>query len=321
MRVRLEDIFVPVAIAVLILALSMASDVFATTGNFRNILIQMTLLAIVAFGVTIVMLGGAFDLSVGSQVALHGMIAALVMRETGSITLGVIAGLASGGIFGIFNGVLVGYLRINPFIATLGTLVLARGLALNVSDARVISGLPTSLREFGASTFLNIPLMVWLMFLAFAIAAWVAHGTRFGVRVFAVGGNKEAARLAGINVGRVQLATFGLSGLFAAGAALVLVARVRSGQPLAGELMELYAIAAVVLGGTSLWGGRGAVWRTMLGVLLIVVIQNGLTLLNVGTAYKMVTVGIVFLLAAVAETFRGKGIEIRLGKQRNTLLR
>jgi ribose transport system permease protein len=264
----------------------------------------MAILAIVAFGITIVMVGGAFDLSVGSQAALHGVISALVMVRTDSVWLGVAAGLASGLLVGLLNGLTVGLLGINPFIATLGTLVLARGVALALTGGQVVTGLPDEIREFGTGRPLGLPWIVWLMVVCALIAAYVLHATPFGLRVFALGNSREAARLAGIRVARTQIATFVCSGLFAAVAGIAITSRVRSGQPLSGELLELYAIAAAVLGGTSLYGGRGAVWRTVFGVALIAVIQNGLNLLHVATEYQMIAIGVVFIIAALAETVR-----------------
>ena len=311
MRIRVENAFVPVTLVVLIVALSVSTDTFLTTRNITNVLMQMAILGIVAFGVTIVMVGGAFDLSIGSQTALHGVVSAVVMVETGSIWLGVGAALLSGVVFGLINGLIVGGLAINPFIATLGTLVLARGLALTVSDGRVVSGLPAGLSEFGRGEFLGLPWTVILLIACFLVAAYILHLTPFGLRLFAVGGSANAARLAGIKVGRVQVFAFVMSGLFAAVAGVALTARVRSGQPLSGELLELYAIAAAVLGGTSLYGGRGAIWRTAVGVALITVIQNGLNLLNVASQFQMIVIGIVFIFAALSETLQQKGLRLR----------
>ncbi|MDI6909366.1 ABC transporter permease [Nocardioides sp.] len=308
MRVRVEHAFVPVTLLVLIVALSITTDTFLTTRNITNVLTQMAILGIVAFGVTIVMVGGAFDLSIGSQTALHGVVSAVVMVETGSIWLGVGAALLSGLTFGLVNGLIVGGLAINPFIATLGTLVLARGLALTVSDGKVVSGLPAGLAEFGRGDLFGLPWTVVLLIGCFLVASYILHVTPLGLRLFAVGGSAKAARLAGIKVSRVQMAAFMVSGLFAAVAGLALTARVRSGQPLSGELLELYAIAAAVLGGTSLYGGRGAVWRTAVGVALITVIQNGLNLLNVASELQMIVIGTVFIVAALSETLQDRGL-------------
>lgn len=313
--VQPETIFAPLAMLALFVGLSIATDRFLTTGNLTNVATQMAILAIVAFGVTIVMIGGAFDLSVGSQVALHGSVAAIVMANTQSIAAGVLAGLASGIGFGLVNGLLVTGLAINPFIATLGTLVLARGIALAITGTRPVTGLPSSIREFGLGDPLGIPWLVWLMLACFLIASYILHATPFGLRVFAAGGNREAARLSGIRVNRVMVIAFVLSGLFAAVAGLALTARLRTGQPSSGTFLELFAVAAVVLGGSSLYGGRGAMWRTLVGVALIAMIQNGLNLLNVSAPYQQITIGLVFIAAASSELLalaaRRKGIRRR----------
>jgi ribose transport system permease protein len=302
--VRPEALFVPATILALGAALSIMTDTFLRQGNLVNVATQMAVLAVVSFGVTIVMIGGAFDLSVGSQVALHGSVAALTMQATGSVALGVLAGLASGAAFGAVNGLLVTGLRINPFIVTLGTLVTGRGVALAITGARPVTGLPPALRGFGLDNPLGLPWIVWLMLGCFAVATYLMHATPFGLQVFATGGNREAARLSGIRVDRVTVATFVLSGVFAASAGIAITARLRSGQPTVGVLLELFAVAAVVLGGSSLYGGRGAVWRTLFGVVLIAIIQNGLNLLNVSAPYQQVAIGAVFIVAASSEFVR-----------------
>lgn len=302
--VQLEAVFAPLAMVALFVVLSSASDEFLTRGNLINVATQMAVLAIVSFGVTIVMVSGAFDLSVGSQLALHGSVSGLVMADTGSITAGVLAGLASGAVFGLVNGLLATRLAINPFIVTLGTLVIGRGVALAITDARPVTGLPENIREFGLGEPLGVPWMVWLMLGCFVVAAYVLHATPYGLRVFATGGNREAARLSGIRVDRVTVAAFVLSGLFAAVAGIALTARLRVGLPTVGTFTELFAVAAVVLGGSSLYGGRGAMWRTLVGVLIIAMIQNGLNLLNVSAAYQQIVIGTVFILAASSELLR-----------------
>jgi len=316
LRLQPETIFAPLAAVALFAGLSIATDQFLSRGNLTNVATQMAILAMVSFGVTIVMIGGAFDLSVGSQVALHGSVAALVMAESGSIAAGVLAGLASGLGFGLVNGLLVTGLAINPFIATLGTLVVARGVALAVTDARPVTGLPPSIREFGLGDPLGVPWLVWLMLACFLVAAYLLHATPYGLRLFAVGGNREAARLSGIRVDRVMIVAFALSGLFAAVAGIALTARLRAGLPTSGTFLELFAVAAVVLGGSSLYGGRGAMWRTLVGVLLIAMIQNGLNLMNVSAPYQQITIGLVFIAAASSELLRIGARGRRIGKRK-----
>ncbi|HEY1275599.1 MAG TPA: ABC transporter permease [Thermoleophilaceae bacterium] len=302
-----EAAFAPCAALVLFVALSIASSNFLTSQNLVNVGTQMAILAIVSFGVTLVMVSGAFDLSVGAQVALNGCVAALVASNTGSIVLGVLAGVASGAVFGVANGLITTQLRINPFIVTLGTLVIGRGLALAITDARPVVGLPSGITSFGTGDLLGLPWLIWLMFACFAVAAFILHFTTFGLRIYARGSNEEAARLAGIRVDRTLVVAFVLSGVFAGVAAVASMARLGAGLPTTGQSLELFSVAAVVLGGSSLYGGRGAMWRTVVGVSIIAMIQNGLNLLNVEEAYQQITIGVVFILAASSELLRAGG--------------
>jgi ribose transport system permease protein len=299
-----EAVSAPVAMVALFIALSLASPYFLTQENIINVGTQMAILAIVSFGVTLVMIAGAFDLSVGSQVALHGCVAAIVMSSTGSIILGVLAGLAGGCVFGLVNGLLTTRLSINPFIVTLGTLEVGRGMALAFTSARPVTGVAESITSFGTGRPLGIPWLVWLMIAAFFVAGYLLHSTQFGLRLYAVGGNREAARLSGIRVDRCLVLAFMLSGLFAAIAGIATTARFGAGLPTTGDSLELFAVAAVVLGGSSLYGGRGAMWRTLVGVIIITIIQNGLVLLNVSSPVQMIVIGGVFILAASSELLR-----------------
>lgn len=303
-RFEPEAMFAPLAMVVLFAYLSIATSDFLTSGNLTNVGTQMAVLAIVSFGVTLVMVGGGFDLSVGAQVALHGSVAAIVMADTDSILLGILAGLCSGLIFGLVNGLLTTKLAINPFVVTLGTLVIGRGIALAITDSRPVTGLPEGIRGFGDGEPLGIPWIVWLMVACFALATYILHSMPYGLKLLAVGGNRESARLSGIQVDRSLIIAFVLSGLFAAVAGIALTMRLRAGLPTSGELLELFAVAAVVLGGSSLYGGRGAMWRTIVGVGIIAMIQNGLNLLNVEAAYQQITIGVVFILAASSELLR-----------------
>src|SRR5262245_40972855 len=220
---------------VLFAALSIATSDFLTRGNLTNVGTQMAVLAIVSFGVTLVMVGGAFDLSVGAQVALHGSVAAIVMADTDSILLGILAGLCSGVVFGFVNGVLATKLAINPFIVTLGTLVIGRGIALAITDARPVTGLPEGIEGFGQGEPLGIPWIVWLMIACFGVATYILHATPYGLKLLAVGGNRESARLSGIRVDRMLIIAFVLSGVFAAIAGISLTMRLRAGLPTSGE--------------------------------------------------------------------------------------
>jgi ribose transport system permease protein len=303
-RVPLEPVF-PLAILVLLcIVLSFVSDVFLTSNNLSNLLGNAAVLAIVSFGVTVVIVSGEFDLSVGSGAGLSGMVAAWVMVNSGSMWVGLLAGIGTGLALGLTNGVLSSYMRVPSFIATLAMLVIARGLAQTITSGVAVTGLPAAFPTFVSGEFLGIPNEAWIAFVFLILVYVLLHHTRLGMQIFAVGGNAEAARLAGIDVNRVRTAAFLLSGLAMAIAGLVLAGRLLSAQPNAGELLELYAVAAVVLGGTSLYGGRGSVLWTVVGVLLIAAIQNGLTLASVESNIQNVILGAVFILAALTGVVR-----------------
>jgi ribose transport system permease protein len=297
------QLLLPLALVALVTALAFLNEHFLTLGNIRNVLLQVSVLAIVSIGMTFVIVAGAFDLSVGSVVALSGSMAALAMTEYGLVA-GIAAGLGAGLALGFINGELIAGLGVSPFIATLGTLVIARGLALAVTGGSVVSDLPSSFAVLGSGVIWGIPVPVLLALLAFAAGGVVLGRTPFGLRVYAVGGNRDAAHLAGIRVGRILVACFTICGTLAALGGLILAARVQSGQPTVGVFMELYAIAAVVLGGASLRGGEGNMIQTLLGVLLIGFLQNGLNLMNVHSYWQQVVLGLVFIAAAALEWLR-----------------
>ncbi len=297
------ELLLPLALVALVAALAFLNEHFLTLGNIRNVLLQVSVLAIVSIGMTFVIVAGAFDLSVGSVVALSGSIAALTMVEYG-VAAGIVAGLGVGLVFGLINGELIAGLGVSPFIATLGTLVIARGLALAATGGSVVSDLPSSFDLLGNGVIWGIPVPVLLALLAFVASGVLLGRTPFGLKVYAVGGNRDAAHLAGIRVGRVLIACFGICGTLAAVGGLIIAARVQSGQPTVGVFMELYAIAAVVLGGASLRGGEGNMAQTLMGVLLIGFLQNGLNLMNVHSYWQQVILGLVFIAAAALEWLR-----------------
>jgi ribose/xylose/arabinose/galactoside ABC-type transport system permease subunit len=300
----LDTLFVPFVVAALCVYLTTTTDVFFTQTNLTNILQQASVLAIVAFGTTFVILAGELDLSIGSGVALVSVIGAYVMKHTGSIPVGVLAGIGAGAVLGLANGVIVTRLEVPSFIATLGTMIIAHGIALAITNGGVVYGLPDGVGALANNTFLGIQWVSWLMFGVFAVLYLVQRITTFGIRVFAVGGNREAARLSGIPVMRIILLCFVLGGLTIGIAGIALMSRVESGQPNAESLLGLEAIAAIVVGGTSLLGGRGSVARTLWGVLLIAVLDNGLDLKGVNDDVKQIVIGCVFIGAASVDFFR-----------------
>lgn len=289
------------ALLALVIVLSLLSDRFLTTSNIINVLRQISINAIIAFGMTVVIIGRGIDLSVGSILAFAGVLSAGLAVAGWSPLLALVAALAVGIALGAFNGAFVAYAGIAPFIVTLAGLTIYRGMALAYTDGRPISGLPDIFMTFGYGTFLGVPVPIWIMLLFLLVTHVILKYTALGRAVYAVGGNDEAARLSGIPVRRVQLFTYIYSGLAAALAAIVLTGRLNSAQPTAGVMFELDAIAAVVVGGTSLFGGRGGVFGTLVGALIIGVINNGMNLLNVPSFYQQIVKGGVILAALLID--------------------
>ena len=296
---RLGSVF---GLILLLVALSIMSPDFLNTGNLLTVLRQVSINALIAFGMTFVILAGGIDLSVGAILAFTGAITAGIMAAGHGALLAVGAGLGLGLLLGVINGVLVSWGRVAPFIATLGTMTLLRGLTLSYTQGQPIS---VSNRHFAllGDGYIGhlIPNPVVWMFGVFVLCGFLLRGTVFGRHVFALGGNEEAARLSGVRINAMKLGVYGLSGLLSAFAGIVLTSRLYSAQATAGSGYELDAIAAVVLGGTSLAGGRGWLFGTLVGALLIGFLNNGLNLLGVSSFYQQVVKGAVILIAVLLD--------------------
>ncbi len=293
-------------LVVLGLALALAAPRFLSALNVSNVLVQSAVMAVVALGMTFVILAGGFDLSVGSIVALAGIVTAAVMLEAG-IALGVAAGIGVGALVGLVNGLVVTGLGVNPFITTLGTMVTVRGVVFLLSGGAPIPSegtLPRAFLDFGIERFLGLHWLVWVPAALLALLSWLLGLTPYGRAVYATGGNREAAYLSGIAVHRVIASTYVWCGALAGVAGVMLASRLQSGQPTAGEFYELTAIAAVVLGGATLHGGEGKLYKTIIGVLIMVVLGNGLNLMNVDSYWQRVAVGVVIIAAAAADQLR-----------------
>ena len=296
--VRRSTIFYPlVGLIVVCIVMTFASDSFLSSGNINNILRQVSINAIIAAGMTLVILTGGIDLSVGAVMALSGTLAAglMVGGLNGGIALLVCLGV--GLCFGLANGAFVALGKMPPIIVTLATMGIARGLALIYTGGYPISGLPNWIRFFGAGSVLGVQTPIVVMVLVYVLGWVLLERTPFGRYVYAIGGNETATRLSGVRVSRTKLAVYGLSGFATAIAAIVLTSRLMSGQPGAGEGFELDAIAAVVLGGTSIAGGRGSLIGTLLGALLLGVLNNGLNMVGVNPYVQTVVKGGIILLA------------------------
>lgn len=287
----------------IVIVLSIVSPSFLDMGNILNILRQVSINALIAFGMTFVILTGGIDLSVGSMLALGAALTAGAMTSGIDPILAILIGLLAGAAMGAFNGLIITKGRVAPFIATLATMTIFRGLTLVYTDGRPITGLSDSFtfQMIGKGYILGIPFPVVTMFLAFAVLWFILKRTTFGRGVYSIGGNEEASHLAGLKVDRIKVGVYTLTGMLSVLAGIILTSRLNSAQPTAGTAYELDAIAAVVLGGTSLTGGRGWIVGTIIGALIIGVLNNGLNLMNVSSFYQQVVKGGVILLAVLLD--------------------
>ena len=290
-----------IAFLLLVVVLSFLSDSFLTVSNLLNIARQVSINAIIAAGMTFVILTAGIDLSVGSVLAFSGAIIAGLLSTGQPLLVGIGAGLLLGAMLGLVNGLIVTRGGVQPFIATLGMLTIARGATLVYTDGRPITGLPDAFVWLGAGDVGRVPVPVIIMTLVFLAAYVVLTQTVLGRYIYAIGGNEEAARLSGVNVTLYKTLAYVLSGVLAAVSGIILTARLNSAQPTAGGGYELDAIAAVVLGGTTLAGGEGSITGTLLGAFIIGVLNNGLNLLNVSSFYQQVVKGVVILLAVLLD--------------------
>ncbi len=288
-------------------AMALLSDRFLDVNNLLNVARQVSINAIISVGMTMVILTGGIDLSVGSTVALAGSVTAGLLTAGQGMSTAILAGLLIGVVLGCFNGLLITRANVPPFIATLGTMTAARGFTLVYTDGRPITGMDDAFRFLGGGYIAGIPVPVVLMVIVFAAAYVVLRQTKFGRYVYAIGGNEEAARLSGIHTKKILLSVYSIAGLLAGFSGIIMASRLNSAQPTAGVSFELDAIAAVVLGGTSLSGGMGTIGGTLIGALIIGILDNGLNLLNVSSFYQQVAKGAVILLAVIVDNRRKKG--------------
>ncbi|WP_448664092.1 L-arabinose ABC transporter permease AraH [Sphingomonas sp. CJ20] len=275
--------------------------------NLNGLLLSVTLVGTIAATMMLVLAMREVDLSVGSVVALSGVMTATVISSTGSVGLGVLAGLAGGALVGLFNGAVVGWLKVNSLIVTLATMEIVRGLAFLVSGGQSVAIPVQAFYALGSGNLLGVSVPIWAMLASFALFGFLLNRTVFGRNVLAIGGNPEAARLSGVPVLRVRILVFTLQGLVAGLAGIILAARITSGQPNTSVGLELAVISACVLGGVSLSGGVGTIAGVIIGVLIMGAAQNALNLLNVPTFYQYVVRGGILLLAVIADRMRQTG--------------
>jgi ribose transport system permease protein len=305
--IKRSTVFYPlVGLIVVCVVMMFASHSFLSTANLENVLRQVSINALIAVGMTCVILTGGIDLSVGSVMALSGTLAAGLMVAGMNAVAALVVGIAIGLGFGAANGFFVAYAQMPPIIVTLATMGIARGLALIYTGGYPIDGLPEWIGFFGRGRILGIQAPVLIMLVTYAIAWVVLERTPFGRYVYAIGGNEQATRLSGVRVARMKLIVYVLSGLTSAIASIVLTARLMSGQPNVGIGFELDAIAAVVMGGTSISGGRGSIVGTLIGALLLGVLNNGLNMVGLNPYVQNVIKGGIILLAIYISRDRKK---------------
>ena len=297
------------ATALLCAVLALASDAFLTPGNLLNVLRQTALLFLLASGLTLVILTAGLDLSVGSNVALSACLAAAVIKGTGYASLGFLTGVACGAAVGFVNGMLVTALRIPSFIATYGMLWVLSGITYYYMAGETIHGFPASFRQLGSGYLFGIPTPIYVMVLFLALGSWFAQRTVWGQQIYAIGANPVAARLSGVPVERRLVLVYTFSGAMAGLASLIILARINSAQGDIGEDLTLPAIAAVLIGGTSLFGGFGTVGGTLIGALILTLVLNGMNLLQINASWQPLVTGVIVVLAVWVDTLTRRSNE------------
>jgi len=277
--------------------LTAASDAFFTQSNLINVLRQASLVFLIASGLTLVILTAGLDLSVGANVGLSACIAATVMKASGSVTLAFLAGFGTGALIGVANGLMVTFMRLPPFIATYGTLWMLHGVTYWFMAGGTIYGFPPGFRALGSGFFVGVPVPVYLMFAFLLAGGAFMRYTVYGQQVYAIGANPEAARLSGVPVRARLMMVYILSGAMAGIAALVYLARLNSAEADLGEPLTLPAIAAVLIGGTSLFGGVGSISGTLVGAIILTLVLNGMNLLTIDANWQPLMTGVIVLLA------------------------
>jgi ribose/xylose/arabinose/galactoside ABC-type transport system permease subunit len=296
------------AFAIICLLLALSTPRFFTISNLITIGNQVSINALLAFGVTFVIIAGGIDLSLGSMVAVTGVVAATYAHpDSYPVIVPIFVGLAAGCAIGAFNGLVITKSKVPPFIVTLGTMTIGRGLALIFSNGRPVSNLSNSFNFIGGGNILGIPFPIIILITAFIVCSVILNKTILGRYIYAVGGNEPAARASGIRVNNVKMWVYTICGLLSAMGGILLTSRITTGQPNAGAGFELDAIAAAIIGGTSTSGGTGTMTGTLIGALLIGVISNSLDLLNVTSYYQQVVMGVIIIGAVVLDSMGKKG--------------
>jgi len=304
----LRDAGTLIGLVIIVVVFASLVPGFLSERNLLNILQQSSINACLALGMTLVIISGGIDLSVGPTAAISAVVAATLLLSGTPVPLAILAGLGIGSVCGLINGILVAYVGLQPFIVTLGTLSTYRAIALIYTGGNPVLGIPPGFRSLFNGTLLGIPTPVWIV-AAVAVAAWILlNKTPIGEYLLAVGGNEEAAYIAGVPIESTKITAYVISGGLAALASLILIGRLGAAEPILGNLWELDAIAAAAIGGASLMGGKGSILGTILGAIILGTMRNGLTLMNVQAFYQLLATGLIILVAMMIDrATRGRG--------------
>jgi ribose transport system permease protein len=307
LKFNVRDAGTLIGLLIIVVTFSFLSPVFFTLPNLLNILQQSSINALIALGMTLVIISGGIDLSVGPTAALSAVLGATLMTLGVPVPLAILATLGVGAMCGLFSGSLIAYAGLQPFIVTLGGLSLFRAIALIYTGGNAVFGIPLAFRSLINSTVLGIPTPIVIV-AVIALLLWtVMNKTPLGEYILAIGGNEEAARVAGVPVKRTKVTVYIFSGLLASLASLILIGRLGAAEPTIGNLWELDAIAAAAIGGASLMGGKGSIFGTLIGVVILGVLRNGLTLLNIQAFYQLLATGLIIIIAMLIDrATRGK---------------
>ena len=303
----MSELTTVIALIILMAVITIINSNFLTANNLLNLLLQVTSNALIAFGMTFVILTGGIDLSVGSILALSSALTAGLLGSGMPVALAILISLILGCILGMMNGLLISYGKLAPFIVTLATMTIFRGATLVYTNGNPITkGLSdTFLFQFLVQGYIvGIPFPVIIMFIVFIVLYVLLHKTAFGKSVYAIGGNEKAAYISGVKLNKVKIIIYSISGIMASISGLIITSRLSSAQPTAGASYEMDAIAAVVLGGTSLSGGKGRILGTLIGALIIGVLNNGLNIIGVSAFWQQVVKGVVILIAVLIDRFK-----------------
>ncbi|WP_324028448.1 ribose ABC transporter permease [Pantoea sp. JZ2] len=307
LKFNLRDAGTLIGLIIIVVTFSFLSPVFLTVPNLLNIMQQSSINALIALGMTLVIISGGIDLSVGPTAALSAVLGATLMVSGVPVPLAIMATLGIGVISGMFSGSLIAYAGLQPFIVTLGGLSLFRAVALIYTGGNPVFGIPMSFRSLINSTLFGVPTPI-VVVAVIALCLWVVmNKTPLGEYILAIGGNEEAARVAGVPVKRTKVTVYVISGMLASLASLILIGRLGAAEPTIGNLWELDAIAAAAIGGASLMGGKGSIFGTLIGVIILGALRNGLTLLNIQAFYQLLATGLIIIIAMLIDrATRGK---------------